>query len=118
MREARSMAAQTGVSREVAPTERTRVKRLPARAAYDRATIRAILDEGLICHIGFVVDGQPFVLPTTYGRVGDRLYLHGAAASRMLRGLRDGVPVCITVTLLDGLVLARSATPEASGWRR
>jgi hypothetical protein len=93
------------------------VKRLPARAAYDRATIHAILDEGLVCHIGFVADGQPFVLPTTYGRVGDRLYVHGAAASRMLRRLRDGLPVCVTVTLLDGLVLARSAFHHSMNYR-
>src|SRR6058998_3750213 len=94
---------------ELSPTPRTRVRRFPSRASYDRATIHAILDEGLVCHLGFVHDGQPFVLPTTYARVDDALYLHGSAASRMLRGLRDGIPVCVTVTLLDGLVLARSA---------
>jgi len=99
------------------PTPRTRVRRLPSRASYDRATIHAILDEGLVCHLGFAHEGQPFVLPTTYARVGDALYLHGSAASRMLRGLRDGLPVCATVTLLDGLVLARSAYHHSMNYR-
>jgi hypothetical protein len=98
-------------------TERTRLRRLPARGAYDRATIDPILDEALVCHVGFVHQGQPFVLPTTYARVGDVLYLHGSAASRMLRGLRDGVPVCVTVTLLDGLVYARSAFHHSMNYR-
>src|SRR5881398_2437027 len=102
---------------ESSPTERTRVRRLPGRASYDRATLDAILDEGLVCHLGFVHDGQPFVLPTTYARVDDALYLHGSAASRMLRGLRDGIPVCVTVTLLDGLVLARSAFHHSMNYR-
>jgi len=99
------------------PTMRTRVRRLPARASYDRATIHAILDEGLVCHLGFVHEGQPFVLPTTYARVGDRLYVHGSAASRMFRALRDGVPVCASVTLFDGLVLARSAFHHSMNYR-
>ena len=99
------------------PTPRTRVRRLPNRAAYDAATIHAILDEGLVCHIGFVHEGQPFVLPTTYARVADALVVHGSAASRMLRGLRDGIPVCVTVTLLDGLVLARSAFHHSMNYR-
>src|SRR5947209_10237128 len=99
------------------PTPRTRVRRLPQRAAYDEATIHAILDNGLVCHIGFVHEGQPFVLPTTYARVGDALVLHGSAASRMLRGVRDGIPICITVTLLDGLVLARSAFHHSMNYR-
>jgi len=102
---------------EIEPTERTRLRRLPQRAAYDRATIDAILDEGLICQVGFAVDGQPYVLPTTYARVGDRLYVHGSAASRMLRTLAGGVPVCVTVTLLDGLVLARSAFHHSMNYR-
>jgi nitroimidazol reductase NimA-like FMN-containing flavoprotein (pyridoxamine 5'-phosphate oxidase superfamily) len=89
------------------PTERTRARRLPERAAYDRATVHAILDEGFICHVGFVVDGQPFVVPTGYARVGETPYLHGSTGSRL--GLRPGMDVCVTVTLLDGLVLARSA---------
>src|SRR5437870_6604043 len=101
----------------LSPSERTRVRRLPARASYEPATIDAILDEGLVCHVGFVHDGQPFVLPTTYARVGDALYLHGSAASRMLRGLREGLPVCVTVTLLDGLVLARSAFHHSMNYR-
>jgi len=88
-------------------SERTRVRRKPERGSYDRAAIDAILDEGLVCHVGFVADGQPYVIPTTYARVGDRPYLHGSAASRMLRRLAEGVPVCVTVTLLDGLLLAR-----------
>jgi hypothetical protein len=98
-------------------SERTRVRRLPARASYDPETINAILDEALVCHVGFVHEGQPFVLPTTFARVGNDLYLHGSAASRMLRGLRDGVPVCVTVTLLDGLVLARSAFHHSMNYR-
>ena len=102
---------------DLTPTPRTRVRRLPSRASHDRATIHAILDEGLVCHLGFVQDGQPFVLPTTYARVSDALYLHGSAASRMLRGLRDGIPVCVTVTLLDGLVLARSAFHHSMNYR-
>jgi uncharacterized protein len=88
-------------------TERTRVRRLPERAAYDRATVHAILDEGFICHVGFVVDGQPYVVPTGYARIGETIYLHGSTGSRL--GLRPGMDVGVTVTLLDGLVLARSA---------
>jgi uncharacterized protein len=99
------------------PTQRTQVKRLPQRGEYDRQTIYDILDEGLICQIGFVVDGQPFVIPTAYGRVGDRLYIHGSPASRMLRTLKEGVSVCVTVTLLDGLVLARSAFHHSMNYR-
>jgi nitroimidazol reductase NimA-like FMN-containing flavoprotein (pyridoxamine 5'-phosphate oxidase superfamily) len=99
------------------PTARTILHRRPNRASYDRATVEAILDEGLFCHVGFVVDGQPYVLPTIHARIGDRLYLHGSAASRMLRSLRDGVPMCITVTLLDGLVLARSAFHHSMNYR-
>ena len=102
---------------ETSPTPRTRVRRLPNRAVYDRTAIHAILDEALVCHIGFVHEGQPFVLPTTYARVGDALFVHGSAASRMLRGLGDGIPVCITVTLLDGLVLARSAFHHSMNYR-
>lgn len=98
-------------------TQRNQIKRLPQRGNYDRSLINQILDEGLVCYIGFVVDAQPFVIPTTYGRVGDRLYLHGSPASRMLRTLKDGVEVCITVTLLDGLVLARSAFHHSMNYR-
>src|SRR5574337_388552 len=89
-------------------TPRTTLDRHPERGAHDLATIHRILDEGFVCHVGFVSDGQPFVIPTGYGRVGDQLYIHGSAASRMLRNLDQGVSVCVTVTLLDGLVLARS----------
>jgi uncharacterized protein len=100
-----------------APTARTRVVREPQRGVYDREIIDAILDEGFICHIGFVVDGQPFVIPTGYGRVGDNLYIHGSAASRMLRQLTTGIAVCVTVTLLDGLVLARSVFNHSMNYR-
>src|SRR2546425_495484 len=99
------------------PSPRATVKRLPQRAAYDRATIDAILDEGLICHVGFVVDGQPFVIPTIHVRIGDSIYVHGSPASRMLQTLHTGGPVCITVTLLDGLVLARSAFHHSMNYR-
>ncbi|MGA8541117.1 MAG: pyridoxamine 5'-phosphate oxidase family protein [Terriglobales bacterium] len=100
-----------------APTPRTRVVREPQRAVYDRDTVNHILDEAFLCHVGFVVDGQPFVIPTSYGRDGDVLYIHGSAASRMLRNLDQGVPVCITVTLLDGLVLARSVFNHSMNYR-
>jgi uncharacterized protein len=97
------------------PTERTRLRRLPERAAYDRETVHAILDEGFICHVGFVVDGQPHVIPTGYVRVGETLYLHGSTGSRL--GLRPGMPICVTVTLLDGIVLARSAFHHSFQYR-
>jgi uncharacterized protein len=96
-------------------TERTRARRLPERAAYDRATVHAILDEGFLCHVGFVVDGQPYVIPTGYARAGDTIYLHGSTGSRL--GLRPGMDVCVTVTLLDGLVLARSAFHHSMNYR-
>jgi uncharacterized protein len=99
------------------PSARTRVVREPHRGVYDRATAYKILDEGLVCHIGFTVDGQPFVIPTGYGRAGDDLYVHGSAASRMLRNLDQGVPVCFTVTLVDGLVLARSIFNHSMNYR-
>jgi nitroimidazol reductase NimA-like FMN-containing flavoprotein (pyridoxamine 5'-phosphate oxidase superfamily) len=98
-------------------SERTRVRRLPARACYDQAAIDAILDEALVCHVGFAVDGQPYVIPMNYARVGRQLYIHGSAASRMLRTLATGAPVCVTVTLLDGLVLARSAFHHSMNYR-
>lgn len=98
-------------------TERTKVKRLPARGAYDRETIYSILDDAFICHIGFVVDGQPYVIPTGYARIDDYLYIHGSSASRMLRTLSEGVDVCVTVTLVDGLVLARSAFHHSINFR-
>ncbi len=99
------------------PTPRTRVVREPQRAVYDRPAAYQILDEAFICHVGFVVDGQPFVIPTSFGRAGDNLYIHGSAASRMLRNLDDGVSVCVTVTLLDGLVLARSIFNHSMNYR-
>jgi len=105
------------MSNSAAPTARTRVVREPQRAIYDRPTIYRILDEGFICHVGFVVDGQPFVIPTSYGRDGDVLYIHGSAASRMLRNGATGIPVCVTVTLLDGLVLARSIFNHSMNYR-
>jgi uncharacterized protein len=99
------------------PTERTRVVREPHRGAYDRETIYAILDEGFVCHVGFTVDGQPYVIPTMYARVGDAVYFHGSAASRMLRNLATGISVCLTVTLADGLVLARSVFNHSMNYR-
>ncbi|MFZ0955178.1 MAG: pyridoxamine 5'-phosphate oxidase family protein [Candidatus Sulfotelmatobacter sp.] len=99
------------------PTPRTRVVREPERAAYDRETAYRILDEGFLCHVGFAVEGQPFVIPTSYGRVESNLYIHGSAASRMLRQMKDGVAVCVTVTLLDGLVLARSIFNHSMNYR-
>jgi nitroimidazol reductase NimA-like FMN-containing flavoprotein (pyridoxamine 5'-phosphate oxidase superfamily) len=94
-----------------------RVRRSPNRAAYDRATIDAILDEALVCHLGFVHNNQPFVIPTLHARLGDRLYVHGSSASRMLGTLATGTPACVTVTLLDGLVLARSVFHHSVNYR-
>lgn len=100
-----------------APSPRTRVTREPERAVYDRAAAYQILDEGFICHVGFVLENQPFVIPTGYGRSEDNLYIHGSAASRMLRNLDQGIAVCVTVTLLDGLVLARSIFNHSMNYR-
>ena len=100
-----------------APTERTTLKRLPKRGEYDRQRVYAILDEAFICHVGFVVDDRPVVIPTGYGRLHDVLYVHGSAASRMLRTLSEGIEVCVTVTLIDGLVLARSAFHHSFNYR-
>ena len=97
------------MSKEIVRTERTRVRRIPKRGAYNRETIYQILDEGFVCHVGFTVDEKTFVIPTGYARVGDTLLIHGSAASRMMRNLSEGIEVCVTVTLIDGLVLARSA---------
>jgi len=99
------------------PTERTQVKRLPKRGKYDRETVYGILDAGFLCHVGFSVNGQPYVIPTNYGRSGDTVYLHGSAASRMLRTLSEGVSVSVTVTHVDGLVLARSAFHHSVNYR-
>jgi uncharacterized protein len=97
--------------------EHLRVKREPQRGVYDRETIDAILDEALVCHLGFAEDGQPYVIPTLHARVGDRLYVHGSAASRMLRHAASDVRICVTVTLLDGLVLARSVFNHSIDYR-
>jgi len=99
------------------PTERTRVVREPHRGVYDREAIYKILDEAFVCHMGFTMDGQPYVIPTMFARVGDAIYVHGSAASRMLRGLSDSLPVCITVTLADGLILARSVFNHSMNYR-
>lgn len=102
---------------EFTATERTQVKRLPKRGKYDEETVYQILDSAFVCHVGFNVDGQPYVIPTNYGRSGNVLYIHGSAASRMLRTLSEGVPVCVTVTHLDGIVLARSAFHHSVNYR-
>ena len=99
------------------PTAHTRIKRQHERAHYDRETVHAILDAGLLCHVGYVIDGQPYVTPTCYWRTGDRVYWHGSSASKMLRRLEAGVPVCFTVALLDGLVLARSGFHSSIDYR-
>src|SRR5579864_3828941 len=98
-------------------TARTTLHRHPERGTHELAAIHGILDEGFVCHVGFVSDGQPYVIPTGYGRVGDQLYLHGSAASRMLRNLEKGIDLCVTVTLLDGLVLARAAFSHSMNYR-
>lgn len=102
---------------ELETTERTRVRRLPKRAAYDKEQIYSILDAGFICHLGFVMEDQPFVIPTGYARVNDLIYVHGSAASRMLRTAASEVDVCLTVTLVDGFVLARSAFHHSMNYR-
>lgn len=110
------MAAMTAPTDELTPTSRSKVRRLPDRGRYERTAVEAILDEAYLAHVGFVVDGQPRVLPMTYGRDGDRLYLHGAVGNAMLRASADA-EVCVTVTLLDGLVLARSAFHHSMNYR-
>jgi uncharacterized protein len=102
---------------EFTPTERTKVRRLPDRGKYDSESVYGILDEAFICHVGFVVDGQPYVIPTGFARVHDTLYIHGSAASRMLRTLADEVQVCVTVTLIDGIVMARSGFHSSMNYR-
>ena len=99
------------------PTERTRVRRLKKRGVYDKARVHAILDEGFLCHVGFVRDGQPFVIPTLYARCGELIYIHGSAVSRMLKALGTGIEVCVTVTHVDGYVLARSAFHHSMNYR-
>jgi len=105
------------VSESFTPTERTRVLREPQRGVYDRETIYKLLDEGFVCHVGFANEAQPYVIPTLFARVGDAVYFHGSAASRMLRGVSSGVSVCITVTLIDGIVLARSIFNHSMNYR-
>jgi nitroimidazol reductase NimA-like FMN-containing flavoprotein (pyridoxamine 5'-phosphate oxidase superfamily) len=105
------------MSQPYTPTPRTRLVREADRAVYDRETVYRILDEGFLCHVGFVADGQPFVIPTSYGRKDGVLYIHGSAASRMLRNIKEGLPVCVTVTLLEGLVLARSIFNHSMNYR-
>ncbi|MEL7244765.1 MAG: pyridoxamine 5'-phosphate oxidase family protein, partial [Cyanobacteria bacterium J06573_2] len=104
-------------NQQLTPTQRTQIKRLPKRANYETQTIYNILDEALICHVGFTINNQTYVIPTAYGRVEDKLYIHGSPASRMLRTLKQGIEVCVTVTLLDGLVLARSAFHHSMNYR-
>ena len=101
----------------IKPTKRTRLARRRDRGTYERETINAILDEAFICHVGFQLDGQPYVVPTVHARIGERLYIHGSVASRMLKSLSQGINVCVTVTLLDGLVLARSAFHHSMNYR-
>jgi nitroimidazol reductase NimA-like FMN-containing flavoprotein (pyridoxamine 5'-phosphate oxidase superfamily) len=109
--------AQTEANERFIRTKRTELKRLPHRASYERRIVYQILDEGFICHVGFIDSGHPVVIPTAYGRVEGMLYIHGSAASRMLRTLADGISVCVTVTLVDGLVLARSAFHHSMNYR-
>ena len=104
-------------SPDIPASDRSRVRRAPDRARYDRGSVHAILDEGLVAHVGIAVEGQPFVLPMAYGRDGERLILHGSVASRLMRGLGKGLPVCVTVTILDGLVLSRSAFHHSMNYR-
>jgi len=102
---------------QIGVTARTRLRRLPKRGVFDSETIYSILDAGFVCHVGFAVDGKPFVLPTGYARIADQLIIHGSAASRMMRELSGGIDVCVTVTMLDGLVLARSAFHHSMNYR-
>ncbi len=102
---------------DISQTERTTLKRLPKRGSFDREVVNAILDEGFICHVGFAAEGKPVVIPTGYVRVGEKLIIHGSQASRMLRALGQGIDVCVTVTLIDGLVLARSAFHHSMNYR-
>jgi nitroimidazol reductase NimA-like FMN-containing flavoprotein (pyridoxamine 5'-phosphate oxidase superfamily) len=105
------------MSKEIVRTERTKIKRIPKRGNFERDTINSILDEGFVCHIGFTMDEQPFVIPTSYARIGENLIIHGSSASRMMRALAREKPICVTVTLIDGLVLARSAFHHSMNYR-
>lgn len=105
------------MSENIQVTERTKIRRIPKRGSFEREKIYRILDEGFVCHVGFTVDGQPFVIPTAYARDGDNLIIHGSAASRMMRAMAGEIDVCVTVTLIDGLVLARSAFHHSINYR-
>jgi uncharacterized protein len=105
------------MSNEIKQTDRTKLKRLPKRGNFDRETVNKILDEAIICHVGFTVENQTFVIPTGFARSGENLLIHGSAASRMMRNLSEGIDVCVTVTLIDGLVLARSAFHHSMNYR-
>jgi uncharacterized protein len=111
------MPTQRSTPRASARSERTRVRRMPARGDYDRGTIDAILDEALVAHLGFAVEGQPYVIPTLHARIGERVYFHGSSAGRTIRALAGGARVCLTASLLDGLVLARSAVHHSVNYR-
>ena len=105
------------MSENIEQTERTKLKRIPKRGAFERETINKILDEAFICHVGFTADDQTFVIPTAYARSGSDLLIHGSAASRMMRNLSNAIDVCVTITLIDGLVLARSAFHHSMNYR-
>jgi nitroimidazol reductase NimA-like FMN-containing flavoprotein (pyridoxamine 5'-phosphate oxidase superfamily) len=113
----KSMPKDGSPTAATAPSQRTRVRRIPGRGHYDRATVHAILDAGLVCHVGYAIDGQPYVTPTGYWREGDRVYWHGSSASRMLRQQKHGISVCFTVTHLDGIVFARSGFHHSMNYR-
>ena len=113
----RKLAGETDQSRPFKPTRRTRVRRKPARGTYDRAVVHEILDRALICHVAFVVEGQPFAMPTIHARRGETLYLHGSNGSRMLRVASAGEPLCVTATLVDGIVLARASFHHSLNYR-
>jgi len=117
MNDEKNAAGNPQAAEEFTTTARTTLRRLPKRGSFERRAVYEILDEGFVCHVGFLQEGQPFVIPTAYGRAGDELYLHGARASRMLKALAEGTDVCVTVTLVDGLVLARSAFHHSINYR-
>lgn len=105
------------MKKQLDKTAKTKLGRIPARGSFDRETIYSILDEGFICHVGFTVDEQPLVIPTSYGRIDDKLFIHGASVSRMMKNLAKGIDICVTVTLVDGLVLARSVFHHSMNYR-
>ncbi len=105
------------MKKELVQTENTKLGRIPARGSFDKETIYSILDEAFICHVGFTVDGKTFVIPTSYGRLGDKLFIHGSSISRMMKNLSEGIDICVTVTLVDGIVLARSVFHHSMNYR-